>query len=435
MLLVYSKQVTPRINYAFDLIFKDILRLDYGITADIEEFQNFSGPKLNYSSSRIGNEFYIEPAGLLTENNIESKALPVTEWNGTKIFFKTSGRSDMPFDLFSASFYLVTRYEEYLPFEHDKHDRFRAEESISYKNNFLHKPMVNIWAGILKQMLHERFPDLVIPAVNYEYISTFDLDNVYCYKGKSFFRNAGGAVKSMLKFDFYKIAERINVLSGKINDPFDHYDFHRKTQEQYGFPIIYFLLFAKKTGFDGAVSPKSKAYKTLIDSIKEYAQIGLHPSYYSNVNSGLLKNEIQNLREVSQLPITKSRQHFLKITFPSTYQNLIESGITEDYSMGYQSHPGFRAGICTPFFFYDLTKESVTGLKIFPFSIMDSAMYDYLKISPDKAFQHIKPIVDEVKNVNGTMISIWHDRTFSNIGIYKGWKELFIEMVKIAHKK
>ncbi len=435
MLLVYSQQITPRINYAFDLIFKDILRLDYGISADIVEFKNFPGPKLNYSPDRIANEFFIESSGLLSEKNIVPKTFLVSEWNGAKIFFKTSGRSDIPFDLFAASFYLVTRYEEYLPFEHDKHDRFKAEDSLSYKNDFLHKPIVNIWAGLLKQLLQERFPGLVVHMVNYEYISTFDLDNVYCYKGKSFFRNAGGAVKSLLKFDFHKIAERINVLSGKINDPFDQYDFHRKIQEKYGFPIIYFLLFAKKTAFDGAVSPKSKAYKTLIDSIKQYAQIGIHPSYYSNVNPGLLKNEIQNLREIAQLPIIKSRQHFLKITFPSTYQNLIESDITEDYSMGYQSHLGFRAGICTPFYFYDLANEAVTGLKIFPFCIMDSAMYDYMNISPDEAFQHIKNIIGEVKNVNGTLISIWHDRTFSNTGKYKGWKELFIELVKITNKK
>jgi hypothetical protein len=103
--------------------------------------------------------------------------------------------------------------------------------------------------------------------------------------------------------------------------------------------------------------------------------------------------------------------------------------------MGYQSHLGFRAGICTPFYFYDLTNEIVTDLKIFPFCIMDSIMFDYMKISPAKAFQHIKNIVNEVKNVNGTLISIWHDRTFSNTGLYKGWKEIFIETVKFAYKK
>ncbi|HPS27895.1 MAG TPA: hypothetical protein PK269_09835, partial [Bacteroidales bacterium] len=136
-----------------------------------------------------------------------------------------------------------------------------------------------------------------------------------------------------------------------------------------------------------------------------------------------------------QKPVTKSRQHFLKLSFPATYQNLVKAGITEDYSMGYQSHPGFRAAICTPYFFFDLKTETVTNLKIFPFCIMDSTLYDYMKLSPADAWQHVKSLVEEVKNVNGTLITIWHDRTFCNTGLYKGWKALFADTVKIASTK
>lgn len=435
MLQVYSSQISPRVTFIFDLIFKDILGLEYYLTDNSEAFQNFTGPRLSYSGSRISNEFFIEAHGLLFENDVKPFSIHVSTWNGTKIFFETSAGSDMPFDVFAASFWLVTRYEEYLPSSRDQHNRFMAAESLAFKNDFLQKPVVNSWAAMLKYLLLKQFPGLVFTPPEYSYISTFDLDNVYCYKGKSFWRNAGGAVKSLMRMDFAGIAERIRVLSGNMSDPYDQYEFHRSLQEQYGFPVIYFLLYAKKSRFDGAVSPASKAYQALIETLKKYAETGIHPSYYTVENPELLQSEVFRLSKALKEPVTKSRQHFLRLSFPATYQNLVKSGITEDYSMGYQSHPGFRAGICTPYFFYDLETEAATSLKIFPFCIMDSMLYDYMKLSPAEAWQHIQNLVGEVKKINGTLITIWHDRTFCNTGKYKGWKELFAETVKLAYKQ
>jgi len=435
MLQVYSPQINARITFIFDLIFKDILGLEYCVTDNREAFQKCSGPRLNYSGSRFDSEVFIQSSGLLFEKGIRPQTLRVSAWNGTKIFYETSAGSDLPFDIFAASFFLVTRYEEYLPSIRDKHNRFMAAESLAFKNDFLHKPLVNIWSVLLKQLLLKHFPELVFSSPAYSYISTFDLDNVYCYKGKSWARNTGGAVKSLLKLDFKGITERMQVVSGKLKDPFDHYDFHLTLHEKYGFPIIYFLLFAKKTRFDGALSPASKAYQILIDKIKEYADTGLHPSYYSDKNSGLLQSEVHHLAKALKKSVTKSRQHFLILSFPTTYQNLVKAGIKQDYTMGYQSHLGFRAGICTPYFFFDLKTDTISDLKIFPFCIMDSIMFDYMKIGPDKAWQHIQSLVREVKQVNGTLITVWHDRTFSNAGKYKGWRELFTDTVKIAYKK
>ncbi|HNX07673.1 MAG TPA: polysaccharide deacetylase family protein [Bacteroidales bacterium] len=435
MLQVYSPQVTPRISFIFDLIFKNILGLEYRVTDNREAFLKCSGPRLNYSGSRFDSEVFIESSGLLFDKGVRPQALRVSAWNGTKMFYETSAGSDLPFDIFAASFWLVTRYEEYLPSIRDKHNRFMASESLAIKNDFLQRPLVNIWSAILKELLLTKFPGLVFTPPEYSYISTFDLDNVYCYKGKSWWRNAGGAVKSLMRMDFSGIGQRIKVLSGKIPDPYDHYDFHRSLQKQYGIPIIYFLLYAKKSRFDGAVSRKSAAYQALIETVKKYAETGIHPSYFSGEKPGLLLSEVIHLAKALQKPVTKSRQHFLKLSFPATYQNLVKAGITEDYSMGYQSHPGFRAAICTPYFFFDLKTETVTNLKIFPFCIMDSTLYDYMKLSPADAWPHIKSLVEEVKNVNGTLITIWHDRTFCNTGLYKGWKALFAEMVKIASTK
>jgi hypothetical protein len=64
--------------------------------------------------------------------------------------------------------------------------------------------------------------------------------------------------------------------------------------------------------------------------------------------------------------------------------------------------------------FYDLSKEEETELKIFPFQIMDATLNKYLKLSENEAISNIEKIVNKVKEVNGTFISLWHNESLSN---------------------
>jgi len=117
---------------------------------------------------------------------------------------------------------------------------------------------------------------------------------------------------------------------------------------------------------------------------------------------------------------------------PDTYRDLIELDIQEDYTMGYASDYGFRAGLCTPFFFYDLDLEVETSLKIFPFALMEGTLKYYQKVSPEKAMEHIRPLIDEVKKVNGCFISLWHNDSMNDLGTWKGWQKVYLEMVEYA---
>ena len=68
----------------------------------------------------------------------------------------------------------------------------------------------------------------------------------------------------------------------------------------------------------------------------------------------ILKKEKMRLENIINTPVTFSRQHFLRLSIPETYQNLIDLDIEEDYTMGYAKYAGFRASTCTPFYFFDL---------------------------------------------------------------------------------
>src|SRR5205814_2896242 len=108
---------------------------------------------------------------------------------------------------------------------------------------------------------------------------------------------------------------------------------------------------------------ESKKLQSLIKNLGDYAEVGIHPSYGSNSKEGQLKKEIDRLSKILHKDVHKGRQHFLKLSLPETYRNLIELDITEDYTMGYAFQPGFRASICMPFNFYDLDNEIETKLK------------------------------------------------------------------------
>jgi hypothetical protein len=120
------------------------------------------------------------------------------------------------------------------------------------------------------------------------------------------------------------------------------------------------------------------------------------------------------------------------LRFPETYRTLIDNDITDDYTMGYSGDVGFRASICTPFYFYDLDREQITNLRVHPFAVMEATLKYYLKIKPEEALKYIAPLVQEAKAVDGVFMSLWHNESLSNIPPWEGWQDVYEQMVKIA---
>ena len=173
---------------------------------------------------------------------------------------------------------------------------------------------------------------------------------------------------------------------------------------------------------------------SLIKRISDIATVGIHPSFASNSDVCILEKEISRLEAILKREVLFSRQHFLKLSLPKTYKQLLSLGITEDFTMGYASILGFRAGIASPFSFYDLDMEQALPIKIFPFAITDDILRFNLKLEADCVINEIQDIVNSVKQVNGTLITVWHNNTFSNFGMWKGWKNVYEEVIKFIVK-
>jgi len=222
------------------------------------------------------------------------------------------------------------------------------------------------------------------------------------------------------------------VIFNLKKDPFDTFEQFLTTRKKQQIKTIFFFLIGDYTTFDTNVSASKTKYRLLIKEMLDYASVGLHPSYFTMNNASLLKKEKKRLEGIINMPIQRSRQHYLRLSLPETYQNLIDLEIEEDYSMGYASNVGFRASTCTPFYFYDLDFEIQTPLKIFPFALMDTTLNDYMKLTPRQSLGKIRDLKNEVKAVDGTFITLFHNESLSDYLRWKGWKRLFDSMIKIA---
>lgn len=434
MILLYSEEITPRIEYIAQLLFTQILRVEVVFTSNSSDFKNSTLPKINYSFEKFSGEFYIKPHRLLHCKALITPTINSVWYEGEKYFFESSKDSALPFDPFAASFYLVTRYEEYMETNRDKLDRYQFDRSILTKYKLLKKPVVNIWAKLLAEKLKEQFPELVFPERKFEFISTIDIDNAWAFQHKGLWRTTGALLKSIVKGNFMEFSTRIEVLLGIEKDPYETYEYLDTVFKGNENKVKFFFLLGDYARFDKNISHKNKHLKKLIRKTNDKYDVGIHPSFASGNKKGKkkVKAEKQRLEEITGNEIVKSRQHFLRLNFPKSYRRLTKARIAEDYTMGYSAQPGFRAGICTPYYFYDLKKEKTTNLLIVPFQVMDGTLNHYLQLSPEDALQEIKNIMQEVKNVGGTFISIWHNETVNNKGLWVGYQQVFEKMNQLG---
>lgn len=424
-MILFAHTITPRLEYITRFISQELFTEPVRLTADETTFRQASGPKINYSNQRLcEEEFYLAPQGLLSESGIREQDITCFEYNGFTAFFRTAG--DIPFDIFSAAFYLLSRYEEYLPHSEDMYGRYAYENSLAFRAGFLQTPLVNTWLNYFKDRLQPGSGILPLRKREFRFIPTYDIDEAFCYRHKSARRTFGASLKDLFSGRFGRIAERLSVLNGRKKDPFNSFDFtdelHREGRVK---PVYFFLVAARNGQYDKQNLPALPAIQHLIQELAGKYETGLHPSWQSGDDHMLLAEEKQRLERITGKKIQASRQHFIRLNLPGTYRLLAAAGIQHEYSMGYGSINGFRASVASPFSWYDLEKETDTGLQVHPFCYMEANSYYEQGYSPAQALEEMRSYYREVYNVQGTMISIWHNTFLGTAGQFAGWREAY----------
>jgi len=434
MLFIYSPpENTQRLDYIARHLFNAILGIDFSIVRDKEAFLNNTGACINYSNEDLNHGIQVVPHGLLFEKGVkEISDLDVFKWNGYFCFFRQV-QGDIPFDLFAASFYLLTLYEEYFPKQLDEHGRFNPDESLAYRNGFIEIPLIDRWAYLLKDELKKKYPDTEFIKRKFRFVSTFDIDFPYMYLKKGLIRSMGGMMRDLLNLRFEDIASRIAVHLRMKPDPYmsalrwiDHV--HQDAGKSY-----YLFALMNDCGKYGrkTLYPLTDYYEYLknLDS----ATVGLHPSYDTYHNPQQLIKEKKKLERImGKMKVIISRQHFLRMIVPDTFRQLEAAGLQEDFTTAFARTPGFRSGTAIPYYFYDVEKDITGKLLMHPTVMMDACLITYLRLRPKEALEKIKRLVDECKQSGGDFVSLWHNSNLAGNIKNNTWISVFIESFHYA---
>ena len=434
-MLILVPKITNRLYYIFELMLKDELGIDFKFTTDKDSYLSHEGAKLHYGKYPMPEEsgLYQQAANILFEHDIADQDVKICNYKESKAIYPVfNEKSLFPFDIFAASFYIISRYEEYLPHVSDNYNRFQPQDSILYKMEMMERPVINLWSIDLGNELVARYPEITLKKKTFRFVPTYDVDAAWAYRNKGFFRTTLSLCRDILRFDKNEIKYRWDVLRKKKMDPFDTFEYQIKLQNELKLSPLYFILCGDYNTNDKNISIKNKEFQQLIKHLGDYALVGIHPSFSSYLNKNMIKEEISRLSDVLKREVTISRQHFLRLSLPSSYQILIELDITDDYTMGYASQAGFRAGYADTFKFFDLENDMKTKLNIHPFALMDGTMRDYLNLDVQESYEKAKKLVDEVKNVNGTFILLWHNETLSGEKRWEGWITLYRKILDYA---
>ena len=422
-MLIYSHTVSIRLQYICKFIFQEQLSTGFSLTIDSMSFNNYDGPKINYSDIVMeGCVLNLQNHSLLFEKNIKEQLTECFETNNYKAFFKITN-SDFAFDIFAAAFYLLSRYEEYLPHEKDMYGRYAFQNSLAFKEGFLEQPLINRWIDDFAITLKNKFPGIAIQPPSFKHIPTYDIDIAWSFKSKGLWRNIGGFIKS-------PSLERISVLAKLKKDPFDSYTFLKELHTKHKVaPVYFFLVATSRSRYDKNISPYNHRMWQLIKQHAKLYSIGLHPSWKSNEKPDLIKKEKKILETAAGMPVTNSRQHYIKFSLPDTFQTLLDNNITDDFSMGYGSINGFRASVASSFYWYNLQTENSTTLRVHPFCFMDANSFYEQKQTAEESFAELMHYYHACKKINGQLITIFHNHFLGSDKLYTGWKEMYATFI------
>lgn len=425
-MLVFAANPSPRLKYILNQLLHNRLGISFKITDNPEYFRKSPSRRINYGDQVIEGCFNVPAIPLLFQETITEQnpvVKPSEVWR-FEVFHQPF--KDIPdlrqtttmlsFDVFAASFFLLSRYEEYLPGIRDEHNRYRAKDSLAFRAGFLDIPLIDCWVEQLKPLLKKQYPDLHFHTSNYHQINTIDVDYAYKYWGHSWYARGRKFWGSLLrgKPDF-------RCIRLPKQDPYNTFDWMIEQAGNSHAETLFFLLLANYGGHDKNIPPLSRKMKLLSSKLAERFICGIHPSYRAAFSNRLYKREHYLFVNLMEQPATHSRHHFLKIKVPESYRKMLAFGVEKDYTMGYSTATGFRASTSFPFQLFDLHENKTLNVLVYSPCVMDVVLKNILQLSPSEAIQKIRKLRQEVQQVHGTFVSIWHNSSFDRSQGWGGW--------------
>jgi len=368
-----------------------MLGLAVSFTSSIEVFVAHSGPKMSYTNKPLGDEFFIASHSLLFERGILNYEPSVENWEGIPAFFKTTNENAVPYDIFSASFYLLSRYEELTPHIKTETGLFDPVESLAAQHDFLELPLVDLWVHKLHVIMSGHFEEIeAYKFKNPQKEIIIDVPLAFKYRNRSVLVAVETFLKSIWSFNLLKIINQMAVLFRLEDDPYDSFSFWDKWFENSSITPKVFFLYAKNSAYESSLSTFNRRLQLRIKKVSDDYSLGLLLSVESQLKPEIgLEREKKDFQGLTHRKVKMSRIPIGFRQLSEVYTDLVDFEFSEDYSMGYSNKIGFRASTATPFYFYDLTNEFQLPLKIYPVVAKETALH---QVKNNKVFDHLEKI-------------------------------------------
>ena len=376
MLLVYTPKITPRISYIFKHIFENMLDLSVTFSTAVEVFVAHPGPKMSYTSKSLGDKFNITSHSLLFERGVIDRDITVYDWEGIPAFFKTDDNSPIPYDIFAASFFLLSRYEESIHKIKKTNELFDSTQSLAFEEGFLEIPLVDIWVFRLHKIMASFFAEIEpYKKKSPKKELLIDVPLAFRYRHRSFLVSVEIFFKSIWQLDLLKIFNQLMVLLRLEDDPYDSFDSWVIWLKDSNLKPKVFFRFANSSTYESSISIFNRRLHSIIKKTGDNFMLGLLLSVKSHLKPELaLNQEKKGFQGLTNRQVKMSRvpNSFRQLSL--LYRDLVEFEFLDDYSMGYSNTIGFRASTSAPFYFYDLANEFKLPLKIHPVVASESVI-------------------------------------------------------------
>lgn len=397
-------------KYIIDIIFNEFLGLEYYLEIGSKDYEiELNNKKVLIVEDTFFNK-YPNDLEYLKLENIPNKIEEL--------------------DIFSASFFMLTRWEEYVNKNRDSYNRFPAYESLAYKQVFLDRPIVNEYVEWLKQELLKLDNSLKFKEREFEFILTHDVDVTYKYS--SLLKGGKEIVGDIIKRKNPILA--LKNLSTKVlthlkleKDPFDTYNYLMNISEQIGVKSYFFLHSSSSAKQD---INNDKYLKQIAKNILDKGHyLGCHPSYNAYNNFKLFVSDKEKIENKIGKKLTFGRAHFLRFEVPITWQIWEDAGMEWDSTLSYADKEGFRCGVCYEYSVFNILTRKKLQLKEKPLVVMEGSFATYQSnIKPEEMESKITQLVNEVKRYNGEFVFLWHNSSF-NTAMWKKYQAIYEKVI------
>ena len=384
---------------------------------------------------------------------LTSGSLPLAApFNAERPVERSDGNVHIRFDLLGWIFMAITRYEEVMDVELDRHGRFPMTASVAWREGFHRRPLVDEYVYVLSWALRAAgvIPKAGPHSSSYRVHLTHDVDRPVAALedgARGLIRRT--AADLSVRRDLVLAGSRLASFpmargSGFSRDPNYSFEFLMDVAEAAGQRALFNILARPRwqagaeppSAMDAAYSLSDRPIRALIRRVLERGhQIGLHGSYNSYVNAEQLALEMGALRvaiadagkDVGEIP---ARQHYLRWKTPDTWSHLADAGASSDSTLGYAEEPGFRCGTCHPFPVFDLTRRVVLPLWEHPLIVMDVSLQPRsLQRGPvESVLGQVGGMISACRRVGGEFVLLWHN----NNAVGKRGRAVYRELVALA---